>query len=320
MPLVGLGLWKIPANETADKVYSALSQGYRLLDGAYDYRNSAEAGQGLRRAISDGIVKRDEVFVTSKLWNNYHKRQHALDMANREVETWGLDYLDLYLIHFPISLKYVEPEKQRYPTWWSDEGRTKVMERIDVPVSETWAALASLVQDKASNSGGIFRSIGVANFTKPMLEDLIKTAKEEQTPPVSVLQIEHHPYLTQPDLIKTAQANNVAVTAYSSFGPASFLELGNKDAKSVESLFKHDIITKIAGKHSRTPAQVLLRWATQRDVAVIPKSNNPERLQENLMCSDFDLAPEEIEQISGLERNLRFNDPGKTDPSLSIFD
>lgn len=93
----------------------AIKVGYRLFDGAYDYQNEREAGQGIKRAIEEGIVKREEVFVVTKLWNNYHRKNHALTQAKQQNEAWGLGYIDLYLIHFPIALKYVEPEKLRYP-------------------------------------------------------------------------------------------------------------------------------------------------------------------------------------------------------------
>ncbi|KAJ2973921.1 hypothetical protein NUW58_g8818 [Xylaria curta] len=118
-----------------------------------------------------------------------------------------------------------------------------------------------------------------------------------------------HPYLTQPDLIKLAQENNIAVTGYSSFGPQSFLELGNKNAANAKSLFEVDVVKSIAEKHGKTPGQVLLRWSTQRNVIVIPKSNNVDRLKQNLESVTFSLSDEEINQISALNQGLRFNEP-----------
>jgi len=115
MPLVGFGLWKVPADKASDIVYNAIKVGYRLFDGAYDYQNEKEAGQGIKRAIDEGIVKREDIFVTTKLWNNYHKKEDALKMAKAQNEAWGLEYLDLYLIHFPIALPFIEPDKLRYP-------------------------------------------------------------------------------------------------------------------------------------------------------------------------------------------------------------
>lgn len=132
MPLVGFGLWKVPADKAADIVYNvskdhssiqdlaltmvkAIKVGYRLFDGAYDYQNEKEAGEGVHRAIDEGLVKREDIFITTKLWNNYHRKDHALAMGKAQNEVWGLGYIDLYLIHFPIALKYIDPETLRYP-------------------------------------------------------------------------------------------------------------------------------------------------------------------------------------------------------------
>lgn len=133
----------------------------------------------------------------------------------------------------------------------------------------------------------------------------------------AVNQIEHHPYLVQPQLIQMCQENDIAVTAYSSFGPQSFIELKNKRALDVGPLFENSAVTKAAQAYGKTPAQVLLRWATQRDIIVIPKSNNTERLGQNLDSVDFDLTKEEIEAISALDKGLRFNDPA--DFGIRIF-
>ncbi|OLN97766.1 NAD(P)H-dependent pentose reductase [Colletotrichum chlorophyti] len=299
MPLVGFGLWKVPRESCADTVYNAIKTGYRLFDGAYDYQNEKEAGEGVRRAIADGLVKREDIFITTKLWNNYHRKEHAVAMAKKQNETWGLGYIDLFLIHFPVALKYIEPSVLEYPCWWTDAAQT-VVEPDQVPIRETWESMESLVDQ------GIAKSIGVSNFQAQSLYDIQSYARH----PISSLQIEHHPYLVQPDLISLALENNIAVTAYSSFGPQSFLEINNERATDVKGLFEVDAIKQIAEKHSVTPAQVLLRWATQRGVAVIPKSNSQARLKQNLEVNGFDLAAEEIEAISNLDRGLRFNDPG----------
>lgn len=312
--MVGYGIWKVPIENCAESVYNAIKLGYRLIDGAHDYHNSAEAGQGVRKAISDGLVKREDLFITSKLWNNYHAREHAVEMTKAEVHAWGLDYLDLFLIHFPIAQKYIPPSELKYPTFWTDEAQKHVAPLARVPISETWGALESLVRtDK--NPSGVVRSIGVANFQAQLLYDLLSCARV----PVSVLQIEHHPYLVQPQLVAMAQENGLAVTAYSSFGPASFVELDNPDAVGAAPLFEHPVVTKIAEKHGKTPAQILLRWATQRGLAVIPKSNNPQRLEQNLDCCAFDLTEGELKEISGLDKGLRFNDPGTLSTPIRIF-
>ncbi|RKU42415.1 NAD(P)H-dependent D-xylose reductase (XR) [Coniochaeta pulveracea] len=312
MPLVGFGLWKVPKETTAETVYNAIKVGYRLFDGAYDYQNEKEAGDGIRKAISDGLVKREEIFVTTKLWNNYHRKEHALAMAKKQNEAWGLGYIDLFLIHFPCALKYIDPDVRRYPAWWMDDAGTVSPDKV--PIRETWEAMEELVDT------GLARSIGVSNFQAQALYDIMTYAKH----PISALQIEHHPYLVQAELLQMARENKIAVTAYSSFGPQSFLELPPafaKRAKNIPLLFDAEPVVNASAKYKVTPAQVLLRWATQRDVAVIPKSNNRERLQQNLEVFGFDMTPEELEAISGLDRGLRFNDPGFYLPNhpLHIF-
>jgi D-xylose reductase len=158
---------------------------------------------------------------------------------------------------------------------------------------------------------GLAHSIGISNFNAQLLMDLQRYARI----PPATLQIEHHPYLVQPSLIQYAQSSDIQVTAYSSFGPTSFVELDVKRAVDAPPLLEHTLIKKIAEKHGKTPAQVLLRWATQRDVAVIPKSNNQHRLRQNLDVTGWDLADEDVMAISNLDKGLRFNEP----PAVSLL-
>jgi len=304
MPLVGFGLWKVTKSSCADTVYNAIKSGYRLLDGAGDYGNEKEAGEGVARAIKDGIVKREELFITSKLWNTFHAKEHVKKIAKMQLELWGIDYFDLFLIHFPIALKYVDPAHRYPPEWFGDDGKVYTE---DSPIQETWTEMEGLFE------AGLAKNIGISNFSGSLILDLWRYAKVKP----AVLQIEHHPYLTQEPLVKLAKELGIAITAYSSFGPQSFVEL-NMD-RSASSLLNHNGITSIAHSHGKTPAQVLLRWATQRGIAVIPKSNNHQRLIQNLDSTDFNLSPEQIKEISALNHNLRFNDPADIDVRLSIF-
>ncbi|KAJ5723348.1 hypothetical protein N7488_001383 [Penicillium malachiteum] len=287
MPLVGFGLWKvpkklrltpsitlvcrtIPIELMGSDLQQAIKSGYRLFDGAYDYQNEKEAGEGIRRAIADGLVTREDIFITTKLWNNYHRRGHA---------------------------------------WWMDDAGTVQTDKV--PIRETWEAKEEVVDN------GIARSIGVSNFQAQSIYDILTYARH----PLSSLQIEHHPYLVQPELVKVAQENRIAVTAYSSFGPQSFVELPaqfSAKAKDIQLLFDTKCVQVIAKKHNVRPAQVLLRWATQRNVAVIPKFNNQARLAENLDVLGFDMTSDEIDSISALDKGLRFNDPGYYLPNHPI--
>ncbi|KAL0563786.1 hypothetical protein V5O48_018277 [Marasmius crinis-equi] len=312
MPLVGFGLWKVTKSSCADTVYAAIKAGYRLLDGAGDYGNEKEAGEGVRRAIADGLVKREDLYalkqstvITSKLWNTFHAKEHVKPMAKSQLQLWGIEYFDLYLIHFPVSLAYVDPAHRYPPEWWGDDKKTVTL--ANVPYQETWTAMEELVDD------GIAKNIGVSNTQGSLIIDVMRYARHQP----QVLQVEIHPYLTQEALVKLAKTLGIAVTAYSSFGPQSYVELGM--GEGIATLFKQDVVTSAANRLKKSPAQVLLRWATQRGLAVVPKSNSEQRLVENLSCDSFDLTEEELKSISALNKNIRLNDPADIDPRISIF-
>lgn len=265
--------------------------------GVTDYGNEKEAGEGVARAIKDGLVKREDLFLVSKLWNSFHDSDKVEPICKKQLADWGIDYFDLYIVHFPVALAYVDPEV-RYPPGWNYDGKDEVR-LSNATIQETWQAMEKLV------GKGLARSIGISNFQGSLILDLLRYAKIRP----ATLQIEHHPYLVQPTLLRLARDEGIAVTAYSSFGPQSFIELEWQSAKDTPVLFEHPVITAAAKKHGRTPAQVLLRWATQNGLAVIPKSNNQERLKQNLEVTTFDLEKSELDAIDGLDRHLRFNNP-----------
>ncbi|ODQ77914.1 hypothetical protein BABINDRAFT_163285 [Babjeviella inositovora NRRL Y-12698] len=297
MPLVGFGCWKVNNSTAADQIYNAIKTGYRAFDGAQDYGNEKEVGDGIKRAIADGLVKREELFIISKLWNNFHKPANAKIALKRTLSDLQLDYVDLFYIHFPIAFSFVSLEEKYPPGFYCGDGDNFKFENVSL--AETWGALESFVDE------GLVKSIGISNFNGALVYDLLRTARIRP----AALQIEHHPYLVQDRLVEYVQSQGIQIVGYSSFGPQSFLELGHATAKDTPTLFEHSTIKSIANKHSKSTAQVLLRWATQRNIAVIPKSNNPERLLANLTVEDFDLSKEEIAAISALDANIRFNNP-----------
>ncbi|KAL8950239.1 MAG: hypothetical protein Q9183_007535 [Haloplaca sp. 2 TL-2023] len=209
-------------------------------------------------------------------------------------------------MHFPIALKYVDPSV-RYPPGFTDENGK--VTHSNASIEETWKAMEKLVDN------GLCKSIGISNFRGVLLMDLLRYAKVRP----ATLQIEHHPYLMQEGLVKYAQEEGIAVTAYSSFGPQSFLEMDMQQAKDAPLLLEHPTIKKIADSTGKTPAQVLLRWATQRNVAVIPKSNNKDRLAQNLDVLGFDLGDEDMKAIKAIDKGLRFNDPVNYGFPLPIY-
>ncbi|KAJ2450986.1 hypothetical protein EV183_003915 [Coemansia sp. RSA 2336] len=300
MPTVGTGLWKISKDTAPEHVYNAIKLGYRLFDNATDYGNEREVGLGLKRAMDDGLVKREELFIVGKLWNTFHAREHVKENFQRTCDDLCVDYLDLYLVHFPIALKYV-PQETRYPPEWKHEVDGPVIP-VKVPFQETWEAMEALYNE------GLAKNIGISNMSGAMLYDLLSYAKVRP----AVLQVELHPYLQRQQLIELAQTEGLAVTAYSSMGDTGYHEINMvPGGPRFVPLLKHDLIAEIAKRHNRSSAQVLLRWAIERGVAVIPKGSNDREMVENLNVFDFSLTEQDMKEIASLNQNLIFNDPGK---------
>ncbi|QFT78852.1 aldo/keto reductase [Erythrobacter sp. THAF29] len=309
MPRIGFGLWKIPQEETADCVVEAVRAGYRHFDSAADYANEEQTGEGLARAMSEGLAGREDLWVTSKLWNTFHAPEHVEEACRKSLSDLRLDYLDLYLVHFPIALRHVPIEKRYPPEWVYDpDAQNPRMERAAIPLHETWAAMEALVDS------GLVKNIGVCNYNTALIHDLMSYARIKP----AMLQIESHPYLTQERLIRLAGDYGIDVTAFSPLGAQSYFELDM--ASEGESLLKAAPVMVAADAHGKTPAQVLLRWGIQRGTAIIPKTTKPDRMRENLAIDDFKLSQVEMAAISALNQNRRFNDPGTfTEVAFNTF-
>lgn len=307
IPQVGLGTWKSAPGVVTTVVSAALRAGYRAIDCACDYGTESDVGSGISSALSDAVVKREELFVTSKLWNTFHRAEHVKPALQRTLSDLKVQYLDLYLIHFPISLAYVDPS-ERYPPEWLKDGKL-VEERV--PIAETWAAMEKLVDE------GLVKHIGVANFSAVLLMDLLSYARIKP----AVLQVEMHPYLQQPRLLELCRREGIAVTAFSPLGAGSYVEL---DMDKGDRLLEDPVLKAIADKKGRSVAQVALRWGVQRGTVVIPKTSKVERLRENIELFDFELDQADMEAIRKLDRGTRYNDPGEfcvgMGKSIPIYD
>ncbi len=286
MPLLGLGTWNAEKTGVGSAVEQALTIGnYSHIDCAHVYENEVEVGQALQMVFSSGKRKRQEVFITSKLWNNDHAKADVVAACKRTLQHLQLDYLDLYLMHFGVAS----------PRDLGFEPLDEHGALITAPVSirETCEAMQELVQL------GLVKAIGVSNFTAPMLVDLLTYA----TIIPAVNQIELHPYNQQTRLVEFCQQKNIAVTAYSPLGSPGGIKPGEP------ILLNDEIIKAIAVTHHKTAAQVLIRWGIQRGTIVIPKSTSPERIQENTNVFDFALTDDEMARIATLDRNYRYVDP-----------
>ena len=292
-PSVGLGFWKMPKPAAPTQVQEAIRAGYRHLDCACDYGNEAEVGAGISAAVNAGLCRRDDLWVT------YHEPKHVRAACERSLRDLRLDYLDLYLVHFPIALAFVPFDVRYPPEWFHDpQAAAPAMKPISVPYAETWAAMEEL------HRAGLVKHLGVCNLTISMLREVLTTCAIRPT----VHQIELHPYLTQPRMLRYCAQEKIAVTAFSPLGSPSYASIGM--ARPDENVLHDPVVTAIAAAHRRTPAQITLRWGVQRGCAVIPKTQTPARLAENLALFDFALTPAEMAAIDALDRRRRFNDPG----------
>lgn len=285
MPMLGLGTWKSASGDVYGAVREAIKAGYRHIDCAFIYENEAEIGLALKDAISDGDVTRQELWITSKLWNNRHGKDNVIPALKKTLEDLQLDYLDLYLIHWPVPLK---------PEVGFPMSPKHYFSLDEMPISETWKGMELAVEQ------GLTKHIGVSNFSIKKLKDLMANCKLKP----EVNQIELQPYLQQNAMLEFCKKENIMLTAYS--------PLGSKDrapgmkAKDEPDLLADPVILEIAKGIDAAPAQVLIAWAINRGTSVIPKSVNTARIKQNLQASNIELSTDDMAKISKLDRHYRF--------------
>src|SRR5579871_1482308 len=278
IPALGFGTL-IPdpvATRTATK--AALEAGFRLLDAAERYRNETEVGEAMRDVFRAGKVKREDVFVATKLWNNNHSPERVKPAFEASLKKLQLDYADLYLIHTPFAF---QPGDEQDPR----DAEGNVIYDKGVTLLDTWRALERLVDE------GRCKAIGLSDVSLVQTKEIFGAARIKP----AVVHVESHPYLPQWDLLDYCRTNGIVLQAFAALGHSS-----------QPSLLEDPVITAIARRVNKTPAQVLLAWAIQRGTALLTTSKTPSRIKENFEVST--LPEEAVREISeGIKLRVRFN-------------
>jgi diketogulonate reductase-like aldo/keto reductase len=310
IPKLGLGTWKMDDEKVYEVVLKAIKIGYRYIDCAWEYENEKGVGKAIKEAIDNGIVKREDLFIVTKLWNTYHRPELVEVNIKDSLKRLNLTYIDLYLIHWPLAFK---PGNDPYP-------RVNGHIQYDkVPLHETWKAMEELTKN-TENLKFLAKYIGVSNFPSILLHDLMMSATIK---PIAN-QIESHLYLQQTSLVKWCEKNNIIVMAYSPLG-GSYDYGSTVNDKKFEHPLKNATVLKLANEKNCSSSDIIYAWHRQRSdkYVIVSKSEKEERLKQALNVVEGNkivLTDEEMELLSKEDKNLRLNDAAKVFWEIPSFE
>lgn len=275
IPLIGFGTFGVPPEKTADAVRGALEAGYRHIDTAVVYQNEAQVGEAVNEWLKAGKGKREDLFIVTKIWSDQKSREGAEAAVRTSLKALGLDYIDLVLIHWPVT---DQPGGAIVPS-----------------PQETWEGLSAAVDQ------GLVKSIGVSNHSPEKIHAWFQKVRV----PVSVNQVESHPQFRNDHVVEACTAKGIHVTAYAPLSsPGQMESMGIAD--KVPNLLQEKVVTDIASKLDKTPSQVLLAWGMRRGISVIPKASDLKHAQENLGAVGWDLPEEDFKTLSSLSPQTRY--------------
>ncbi|KAK5638448.1 hypothetical protein RI129_012743 [Pyrocoelia pectoralis] len=283
IPVIGFGTFKSTEGEANRIVKEAIDVGYRHFDCAYFYGNEQEIGAALTDKIKDGTVKRDDLFITTKLWNNFHDKESVLPMLRNQLKSLQLEYVDLYLMHWPFGFK---KDADMFP---SASGSSAYS---DVDYLETWKAMEECVRL------GLARSIGISNFNTEQITRLLNAAQIKP----AVNQIEVNPNINQKKLIQFCKDREIVITGYCPLGRVYAYE--GSSAMPKPTLLDERVLA-MREKYNKSAAQIVIRYLLDLGITIIPKSTRKERMIENLDVFDFELEKVDVEYLDSLDRNAR---------------
>ena len=275
MPLIGLGSSRI--SNIVDVVYNSIKDGLRLIDTAFKYGNEAEIGKGLKKALDDNLCKREDLFIIGKIWIDDRRDPEAA--IKRTLEKLQLDYLDLYLDHWPSGNNYSNPDAPK-----------------QVPIFEFWPKMEALV-DK-----GLTKSIGCSNYNVQSLLNLLSFCRIK---PVAD-EVEYHPYYYQKALKDFCDKENIALIAYYPLAKGNGAKNYIKEHNGEMDIFKERVVEDLVEKYNKTPGQIILNWHAVQGVIAIPGTSNPNRFKENLAALDFQIDEDEVENLGKFGKKMKF--------------
>ncbi|XP_006987897.1 estradiol 17 beta-dehydrogenase 5 isoform X1 [Peromyscus maniculatus bairdii] len=290
IPVLGFGTYapqEVPKTKATEATKIAIDAGFRHIDSASMYQNEEEVGLAIRSKIAEGTVKREDIFYTTKLWCTFHRPELVQFGLEQSLKKLQLHYVDLYLIHFPISLK---PGENYLPT---DENGKTIFDTVDL--CATWEAM------ERCKDAGLTKSIGVSNFNRRQLEMILNKPGLKYKPVCN--QVECHLYLNQGKLLDFCKSKDIVLVAYSALG-------SHREKKWVDQntpiLLDDPVLGSMAKKYKRTPALIALRYQLQRGVVVLAKSFSEKRIKENIQVFEFQLTSEDMKVLDGLNKNIRY--------------